>query len=85
MKKKIYILIGAVGWALLIVFISYSFGWKAWKAYKRKMYLKGVNDAVAQVINEAQQKGKVIINTQNGQLVLVPKAQIPEQKAEVKE
>ena len=81
MKKRIWIAIGIAGWLLLVVFISWNFGWKAIKARENRAYLRGVNDAVSQVIAQAQQ-GEVIINTNNGQLVLVVKPK-PEKKAEV--
>lgn len=84
MKKEIWIAASIVGWALFIAFVSWNYGWKVYEAKIRnaylqgvadvneqEIYLRGVNDAVSQVIRQAQQ-GKVIINTNNGRLVLVP-------------
>lgn len=71
MKKKLWIAVYVAGWVLFIVFILWSFGWKALERKARRDYLRGVNDAVSQVINQAKQ-GKVIINMGNEQLVLIP-------------
>lgn len=79
MTKKIWITLGVAGWVFLVTFISWrAYEAKIHKAYlqgiadvnEQEIYLRGVNDAVSQVIRQAQQ-GKVIINTNNGQLVLV--------------
>lgn len=84
MKKKIIVTVFLVGFALSMGLNLWSFGWKALKAHDRKIYSRavadvnapgvysrGVNDAVMQVIAQARQ-GKVIINTNNGPLVLIP-------------
>ena len=94
MKKKIWIAVGIAGWVLLVAFISWNFGWKAYEAKihnaylqgvsdvnEQEIYLRGASDVVARVVAQAQQ-GEVIINTNNGQLVLVVKPK-PERKAEV--
>ena len=91
MKKKIWIAIGIVGWLLFVG----TFGWEAIKARENRaylrgvsdvneqaIYLRGVSDTVSQVITQAQQNNEVIINTNNGQLVLVVKPK-PEKKVEV--
>ena len=68
-KKKIWILIVAL--AISVGLNLYFFGWKALERKAQRDYLRGVNAAVSQVIAQAQ-KGKVIINTGNGQLILIP-------------
>lgn len=82
MKKKIIILIA--GLAISVGLNLWFFGFKVLEAKihnaylqgvadvnEQEIYLRGVNDAVSQVITQAKQ-GKVVINTNNGQLVLIP-------------
>ena len=80
MKKKIWILL-IVALSISVVFNLYFFGWKALKAHELKMQQKGFNVAVSMVIAKVQKDGEVVINTENGQLVLVIK---PEQKIQEK-
>lgn len=82
MKKKLTILMVALAiqLAISVGLNLYFFGWKALERKAQRDYLRGVNAAVSQVIAQAQ-KGKVVINTQNGQLVLVPVQADPNTKA----
>lgn len=70
MKKKT-VLILAVALAISVGLNLWFFGWKALERKAQRDYLRGVNDAVSQVINQAKQ-GKVVINMGNEQLVLIP-------------
>lgn len=85
MKKKIINTLIIIGIALSVGLNLYFFGWRAIEtkiqdAYLRgvadvnqkDIYLRGFNDAVTRVLNEAQQQGKVVINTPKGKRVLIP-------------
>lgn len=54
----------------LVVGNLYAFGWKK---IEQKLYSRGVGDAINTVINQIQQTGQVIIDTPDGQVILVPK------------
>lgn len=83
-QERTIIIALSVALLLTITFSLYHIGWEAYeaniqKAYKqgvsdvnqKDIFLRGVNTAVSQVIAQAE-KGKVVINTDGGQIVLVP-------------
>jgi len=70
MKHKIIKIAGVTICVVSIVLNLYFF---AWKTVERKIYRRGVNDALASVLTQARQNGQITFNMPNGQMTLVPK------------
>ena len=72
MKKIIKIII-----TILIVMLAIgSIGFNLWTGFRYLelgVYNRGFNDALNSIVIQATQSGEVRINTQNGQVILVPK------------
>ena len=83
MKKKELII--QIALAVLVGWNFLYFGHRAIKVWEKKIYtkaisdvneraiyFKGINDAVNQVAAQVQKNKKVVINTNNGPLILIP-------------
>ena len=70
MKRKIVIILVIVLVVASVLANGYFVGWKK---IEQKIYMRGVNDVVGSIILQVQQTGEVRINTNDGQIILVPK------------
>lgn len=63
---------------LFLCFVAYL-----WQPYGQRMYLRGCNNTINSVLTQLQKRKEVTIDTQNGEIVLIPK--IPKKADDKKE
>lgn len=75
MKKKIKTIGIILGIVIIILSICFNVYFIGWKRMERKFYSAGVNNTISLILSQIQQTGQVIINTEKGQVILVPRVE----------
>ena len=79
MKKKILIIIGIIIIVGSILLNGYFIGWKR---IERRIYAFATNDVVNAILFQLENTGQVVITTQEGQIILVPRLSGATEEAE---
>jgi len=79
MKKKILIIVGVI---LIVGSLTLNLYWLVWNKIERRIYAFATNDVVNAILFQLENTGQVVITTQEGQIILVPRLSGATEEAE---